>query len=225
MNYLKNLLQFSYTPNRLGFCGAKKPGIYALLDKDKWSSADVREVKDFLGGFKAMMAYLKAVSKACGRDLFDEAVVNAYLVGWDRWNEFDIADILKDELKAISIPEQLERINRLPHDGPFTHNFHVLYFGSVATEIPGIEKLADYCKVSLGTFIDGKTVEYNKLLPDYRIVSGRMEVKTPKFLAPEKGDRAFIHYKQVFKMAGPEDTEIYNDNFSRVLSLASSLKK
>ena len=45
------------------------------------------------------------------------------------------------------------------------------------------------------------------------------------FLAPEKGDRAFIHYKQVFKMAGPEDVEIYNDNFSQVLSLAGSLKK
>ncbi|HDR53754.1 MAG TPA: hypothetical protein ENN60_03760 [archaeon] len=202
-------------------CGARSPRIYDLIDKPVWNARDLTSLRDFVKKLHAMNAYLTALAEATDKDILDPEVVNAYLIGWNGWKDFEVAAPLKRELKKISIPSQFEKIDNMPEDLPFTHNFHVLYFGAVAKDIPDIEKMADHCKVSLGEFSEGGAVKYNRLVEGHRLMSGDLTLKASS-LPVSKGDKIFIHYRTPFKLATPQEVGLYQDNFNRILAWFTS---
>ena len=212
---LRQILRFAEPPSRLGFCGVRQPSVRALIDKQEWDSPDLQQARNFISELRGMNAYLQAIAEATGKKPLDREVVAAYLVGWDGWEAFDVLGPLKQQLKRISIPSQFEKIDRIPPGLPYTHNFHVLYFGAVAREIPNVEKLADHCKISLGCLISEHTVTYNQLR------NGSL-VQTPAKLkatlpGTEEGDWVFLHYGRPFKLATPAEAEVYHRNLSRIL--------
>lgn len=220
MNYLNSLLHFTQPPNILGFCGTRRDKVYRLLDKEVWTSEEVKEAKQFFESFSAMNAYLFSIAKFLGKNYLNEDVINAYLIGWDLWETFD-SELLKNELKQISMSSQLSKINDLPAGMAFTHNFHVLYFGAVVKDIPGIQALANSCKVSLGAVINTNEIRYNKLLPDFSIREAVIKLNT-NLLDLKKGDRFFFHYKNIFKKATPSEIKLYEHDLFKVLDFVNN---
>ena len=216
MNSLRLLLRFSYKPNTLGLCGRNEPEIYKLVDKE-WGAGEASRVRNFVRDLKVLHAYLESIGGACGKGPFDSEVVQAFLIGWDKWDKFNIAPRLKENLRKIAIPKKLGELSRLPQNIPFTHNFHTLHFGALASDIPKVLEFADRCKVSLGRMIDKNTAEYNQLLPGLVIGRGRMDVET-RFVRALPGDDVFIHHGVIFKKADGKEKEIYQDNLEQVVS-------
>ncbi|MBR9681817.1 MAG: hypothetical protein GOV00_03390 [Candidatus Altiarchaeota archaeon] len=206
----------------MGFCGDGAEKQYALLSKKEWIEGDVEGLKTFFQTFEGMMAYLTSIATFLKKDTFDDEVIRAYLIGWDGWAHFD-SRLLKKELRKVSILKQVSKVESLPAGLPFTHNFHVLYFGSLARDLPGIHKLSDACKISLGKIIKGGRVKYNKLLPDLSVVEAIVDVTFEPFEA-SVGDFVFFHYRRVFGTATPDDMVIYEDNFNQVLTFMKSLQ-
>lgn len=214
---LKLLLKFSYKPNKLGLCGRREDGIYSLLEKKKWSGGDNARAEGFARDLKVLYAYLRSIGEACGRTPFDKEVVDAFLFGWDRWGELDVASRLKKNLKRVAIPEKLAEIDSLPEGVPFTHSFHTLYFGAVAADIPRVLGFADRCKVSLGKSVGEGVAEYNRLGPGLEIAEGRTEIESP-FIDVRAGDEVFLHHGVVFKKAGVE-RGIYKKDLENVIKI------
>lgn len=215
MNSLKLLLRFSYKPNTLGLCGRNAQEIYKLINKD-WTPGERANVESFVKDLKVLYAYLKSIGDACGKGPFDNEVVQACLIGWDKWDKFDVAPLLKKNLQKVAIPKKLNEIELLPHEVPFTHSFHTLYFGAVASDIPKVIEFADRCKVSFGKMIAENLVEYNRLLPGLEICKSKMNVET-QFVEVRPGEEVFIHHGVVFKKADGVEKQIYQDNLERVI--------
>lgn len=217
MNSLKLILRFSYKPNTLGLCGRKEPQVYELLKKERWSHKEKERAESFARGLKVFYAYLRAVGDACNKQPFDAEVVEACIIGWNRWRECgkEAAELLKKHLKPVALPKKLDEIAGLPVGVPLTHNFHTLYFGAIASDIPRILSFADQCKVSLGTVMD-EGVSYNKLLPGLKTGEGMVKMESP-FFPVERGDRVFLHHGIVFKKASDEEIGIYKDNLALVV--------
>ena len=220
MNSLKLLLRFSYKPNTLGLCGRKEQEIYKLIDKE-WTPNELAKVESFVKDLKVLYAYLKSIGNACGKAPFDKDVVRACLIGWDKWDKFEVAPLLKRNLQKVAIPKKLDEIARLPKVVPFTHSFHTLYFGAVASDIPKVLGFADRCKVSIGKMIDENTAEYNQLLPGLDICNGKMSVET-QFVDAQPGEDVFIHHGVVFKKVEGLEKQIYQDNLERVIHATAS---
>jgi hypothetical protein len=214
---LRLLLRFSYKPNTLGLCGRKEPNIYKLLEKPDWSRSETEFVKDFVRDLKVLHAYLKSIGDACGKSPFDREVVDACLIGWDKWDEHgrEAGRLLKENLKVVALPKKLDEIAGLPAGVPLTHSFHTLYFGAVAIDVPRVLELADRCKVSLGRIVEGGA-EYNKLLPGLEIGRGFTKVETP-FFPVEEGERVFLHHGVVFERASDKEAAAYERDFAAVV--------
>ena len=217
MNSLRLILQFSFKPNTLGLCGRRDDKIYELLKKEDWTSGEEERVKLFAKDLKVLYAYLKSVGEASGMNPFDEEVVRACLVGWNKWDQFDVASHLKENLKKVAIPKKLKEIETLPTGVPFTHNFHTLYFGAVASDIPRVLGFADRCKVSLGKIMEGGVAEYNRLMPGLKTEMSEMSIESP-FIEVGTGDGVFVHHGIVFKRAVPEEVTIYQRDLKKVIN-------
>jgi hypothetical protein len=217
VNSLKLVLRFSYKPNTLGLCGREDLKIYELLKKGKWSDEETERVRGFVKDLKVLHAYLKAVGGACGKSPFAEEVVKACIIGWDKWEKFGkkAGELLKENLRPIALQKKLDEIDQLPAGVPLTHNFHTLYFGAVALDIPRVLSFADRCKVSLGTVVEGGA-EYNKLLPGLRVGKGFTRIETP-FFPVEPGDKVFLHHGVVFRRASAPEEKTYCKNLEKVL--------
>ena len=197
---LRVLLRFVYPPNRLGLCGKRDPGVYSLLKKEKWEKKEKEKVKDFLKNFKVLHAYLTALSSAFKCEIFDWKAVKAYLIGYE-WRDYEIRENLKKELIGISLPNQLEKVERIPL-APYTHNFHVLYFGPLTVSVKSWERLRKLCRVSLLEIVDEKLA---------RTERGEIVEYSSPFMEVEKGDFVFAHYRVPFKHAEEEEIEIFKE--------------
>ena len=217
MDSLKLALRFSYKPNTLGLCGRKEPGIYELLKKDDWTDEETDRVKDFIRELKVLYAYLDAIGRACGKSPFDEEVVSACIIGWDKWDRYgeEAAELLKENLKQVALPKKLDEIAQLPAGVPLTHNFHTLYFGAVSKDIPRVLSFADRCKVSLGTVV-GEGARYNRLLPGLELGEGYIRVEAA-FFDVKPGDRVFLHHGVAFEKASRKAIQLYEGNLRDVI--------
>jgi hypothetical protein len=217
---LRQVLRFSYRPNTLGLCGRSEPGIYGLLEKDRWSRKDAERVRGFARDLKGMYAYLAAIGKSCGRGPFDQEVIDAYMVGWHGWEEHgrEAAGYLRDGLLKFALAAKKDDVYSMPGGVPLTHCFHVLYFGGVAVEVPKLLEFADACKVSLGT-VEGGTVAYNKLLPGLELGEGHVPLKSP-WLEVGDGDSVFLHHGYVFRKSTPALERLYRRDLDCVLEWA-----
>ncbi|MBR9689614.1 MAG: hypothetical protein GOV01_01800 [Candidatus Altiarchaeota archaeon] len=218
MNSLKTALWFSYKPNELGLCGRKDKEILELMKKTEWNQWDSETAEEFIHDLRVYYQYLKSIGSAVNKSPFDEEVISASLIGWDKWNKFGerIGALLKENLKKVAIPTKLEEIANLPKDIPLTHTFHVLYFGAVASDIPRVLGFADRCKVSIGT-VHGEKVEYNKLVRELKISNGITKLRSP-FIPVKDGDRVFLHHGIVFKIATSQEEKLYQHDFDTVLA-------
>jgi|GEM_PF-3467090 len=218
-NSLKTLLKFAYKPNTMRLCGRKEPEIFSLVKKERWSNKEEKRAKKFIKDLKGVYAYISAFEKAKGIGVFSREAIDAYLLGGLDWK--GVAQPLKENLKKIALKEKLTEIEKMPQGTPFTHCFHVLYFGAIAIELPRVLDFADKCKVSIGT-IEGNIVRYNGLSKELN-----SEEKTIKFSSPfmevKEGEKVFLHHGMVFAKANPKKEKIYQNDLQKTLKAVKPL--
>ncbi|MBR9679899.1 MAG: hypothetical protein GOU99_02525 [Candidatus Altiarchaeota archaeon] len=217
-NTLKLILRFSYKPNILGLCGRREDEIYKLVTKSGWSAGETERAIDFVKDLKALYAYLNSIADACNKKPLDPEVVNACLIGWNKWEDYGkkAVDFLKGYLKPIALSKKTELIEQLPDYVPLTHNFHTLYFGAIVLDIPKLVSFSDMCKVSQGKIVKNGVAEYNRLLPGLKLDKARLKIESP-FLDISLGDEVFIHHRIVFKKANQKEKKLYNNDLQKVI--------
>ena len=149
---------FSYSPNKLGYCGPKDADklFYDYLKNE----TDKDKVKNSLSKFEALYPYLKVIAAEHGKEPFDYDVVEAYWLG-NKLSEVKketavkLINMLAERGLLSSIAESLTRkINDLNVEKiPLTHLFHVLFVGvgSVTGSVPNVTENVNKCRTSWGT--------------------------------------------------------------------------
>jgi Family of unknown function (DUF6390) len=163
--------QFSYMPNRLGYCGPEENR--AMLDYLAEGYSD-RGLEQILARFAGAFPYYSFIAAANGiSDPFDRRVIEAYWIGNELLEQVVLADLCRyfEERFKGRFLTQLFRslVGQVPGDARPHHNFHVFSMPVRAghREIPYSLEMMDECRVSWGRVVadhdDSLLVEHRPL--------------------------------------------------------------
>ena len=123
--------RFSLATNRLEFCGPSDaaPILYRAVAENVGLAA----ARTSLARFEALYPYLEVIGAKHGLDPFDERVVEAYWIGNELLEPFDVADFrgILERLRRRGLPRSAaERLSeRLPDRPVALHSFVVTFVG------------------------------------------------------------------------------------------------
>jgi len=236
---LKLAMLFASKPSELGYCGIpfNLEKIINLMNSKRWEDEDIETVKKWLTSFEAFFSYTVSIAEVTKLDPFDKKIVEAYVIGnelWDKKIEGNVAEKLKERIiKYVVSKNQIDALGKLSNivkkvHIPLTHNFHVLYFGSITGKLEITVSNQDMCKISLGkvkeVLENSVVVEYNRLINDgeWKTLTAELEVQSP-FFSVEKNDYVLIHWKTIFWKPTQRQVKNYRKYFERLLKSLNSL--
>jgi hypothetical protein len=149
--------QFSFMPNRLGYCGPEENR--TMLDYLAEGHSD-KGLEQILARFAGAFPYYSFIAAAHGiPDPFDRRVIEAYWIGNGLLEHVELADLSRylEERFSRRLPTQLLRplLGQVPAGARLHHNFHVFSM-PVQTghqEIPHSLETMDECRVSWGRVV------------------------------------------------------------------------
>lgn len=231
---------FSYTPNKLKYCGPDEAS--SIIYDSITNNRNEDKVKDLLLQFEALYPYLKTISEKNNKDIFDYEVVESYWIGnelanLEKQDAKKIIDLLRERGLLDSIANKLiERIESLDQDKiPLTHLFNVLFVGvgAVTGSVPTIVENMDKCRVSWGTVSEihesHLIVEYNRLKKDdkYFISKDTEKIKVnydKKFFDElNVGDVIAVHWRMAIKKLNSEELNNLKNYTQKTIELISKL--
>jgi Family of unknown function (DUF6390) len=163
--------QFSFMPNRLGYCGPEENR--TMLDYLAEGHSD-KGLEQILARFAGAFPYYSFIAAAHGiPDPFDRRVIEAYWIGKGLLEHVELADLSRylEERFSRRLPTQLLRplLGQVPAGARPHHNFHVFSMPvqSGHQEIPHSLETMDECQVSWGRVVadhgDSLLVEHRQL--------------------------------------------------------------
>ncbi|MCD6482826.1 MAG: hypothetical protein J7K83_00970 [Candidatus Aenigmarchaeota archaeon] len=225
---LLTIARFAYSPNVRGYCGAYcSRGVESILKKEYISDEEKRIVVEWLKTFPGLMLYLSSIATDYKKDIFDESVIKAYIIGELKDNR-KILDLIHERLHKLRYEKyvDLDKMKELPDDTPVTHNFHVLFLESKKHRDV---KRMDSCKVSLGKVIGEKDneilVEYSELYLSenkFKIRNSRKKVASP-FFDVNVDEYVFIHWDTIFYFPNKKEREKYVRINEKLLEIINPL--
>ena len=156
---LRQALLYSFTPNRLGFCGPQdnKSGkiIFDYLANKKEKEDKI--IKKILKNFQGVYLYCRLIAKKNRiKDPFDSRVLEAYWIGnslLEKITFSDLKNLISSEFvgpKLLTKNKALNIVNKIPEGVLPHHSFHVLFIGSITGSIILKGKLLNLCRISWG---------------------------------------------------------------------------
>jgi hypothetical protein len=122
--------RFSYTPNKLGFCGLSSAN---KVFKECILNNKCDKVEMELSHFKALYPYLQTIEQVTGKPMFSYEAVKAYWLGNDLLKQFksEHYQILIDNLQKKGLPDFF--IDKIAKKKPKVfipfHLFNILHIG------------------------------------------------------------------------------------------------
>jgi hypothetical protein len=167
-NGLTYCLRYSYITNKLDFCGPRTNKL--LYDAIIGKKVDKVKIREIITRFEGLYPYLKFIGEKNKKDFLDYDVVEAYWIGNELLNKFNVDDLKKMIIKLAErgLPKSIadKLVKRIPKGCVPHHSFNVLFVGvgavtgSVATNIENM----DNCMISWGKV---KEVLKKKLVVEY----------------------------------------------------------
>ncbi|MCG2717465.1 MAG: DUF6390 family protein [Nanoarchaeota archaeon] len=231
---------FSYTPNKLKYCGPDEAS--SIIYDSITNNRNQEQVKELLLKFEALYPYLKTISEKNSKDIFDYGVVEAYWIGNELANlekqyAKKVIGMLRERGLLDSIANRLtEKIENINQDKiPLTHLFNVLFVGvgAVTGSVPTIVENMDKCRVSWGTVSEihesHLIVEYNRLKKDDKYFISK-DVEKIKVIYDKKffdklniGDIIAVHWRMAIKKLNPEELNNLKNYTQKTIELISKL--
>ncbi len=154
MNGIEIAARFSYSVNKLGYCGPDDAN--TLTEKYLRGQTTDSELKTALCKFQAMYPYLCAIASKHGLQPFDKKVVEAYWIGNDLLDTFtpdDIKGILTTLMNRGLPPSIGKPLLSRVREGLFPHhNLHVFFIGvgQMTGSVPSTIETMQQCRVTSG---------------------------------------------------------------------------
>lgn len=205
MDGVKLAALFSYTPNKLKYCGPDSASntIYDYIVNKK--NKDI--VKNLLIKFEALHPYLKIISEKNNLEFFDYKVIEAYWIGnkladLNKQAAINLINMLNKRGLLTSIAKNLiNKIKGLSREEiPLTHLFNVIFIGvgAVTGSVPTIIENMDKCRISWGTVCE---IHDSYLLVEYH----RLRNQDNKYFINKDTEKIKINYDKNFCRLNKED--------------------
>jgi Family of unknown function (DUF6390) len=234
--------QFSFMPNRLGYCGPEENR--AMLDYLADGFSD-RGLEQILARFAGAFPYYSFIAAANAiPDPFDPRVIEAYWLGNELLERVEVADLHRhlDERFRGRFPTKLlsSLLGHVPAGARPHHNFHVFSMPvrTAHQEVPHSLETMDECRVSWGRVVadhaDSLLVERRPLCcagedialgpPEPRHILRRFDGKT--FLtAISPGDVVAIHWGCACRKLTPQQVRYLAHYTRHHLALANAQRQ
>lgn len=196
MTGLLRCARYSFSPNKLKYCGPDKNK--ELQGYLKTKSSDLG-LKNMLADFTALHPYLKLIAKENGiADEFDERVVEAYWLGNELLETVTLKSFFNHGLKRLPKKDLKWFEVKLPRGAKPNHQFHVFNFWKRTGHLARLHTVEtmDNCRISTGKMLPGNKIKTNKLIYKNGQLGFEPAIKEVQNLekAYKSGDLVTIHW-------------------------------